>query len=172
MVAETVEPELKLKGTEPREKYGILSIVKGLNKSTLNCFYIYPILRHKKKMIVIIVVFPMYDKSHTFFMTLSIYEPSNHHIKEYISYWEWTASPRRLTLRDLTQPLPACSALSVCKTADRAGGERLGEVSQRKTTEGCCPFSVGYIFFAPHVPDILYRSWCELESARARTKKL
>ena len=43
------------------------------------------------------------------------------------------APPGRLKLRDLTQPLPAFLC-SICTTADRAGGERLGEVSQIKTT--------------------------------------
>ena len=53
---------------------------------------------------------------------------------------------RRDASRNLSLPFFALSAgilhyLSSCMTANRAGGERLGEASQRKTTGGNCPFS-------------------------------
>ena len=52
--------------------------------------------------------------------------------------FNWVATPNL--------SLPALQYLSVCITAHRAGGERLGET----TTGEWCPFSVGYIFFGSY----------------------
>ena len=72
------------------------------------------------------------------------------HQRIYILLKTDTTPPSSLTkLPHPTSPRLLCSILhylSVCITAHRAGGERLGET----TTGEWCPFSVGYIFFGSY----------------------
>ena len=61
------------------------------------------------------------------------------------------STPRRLKLSRLSLLCLQYTALPVCLciTVRRAGGERLGEATQFKTTGGgeggCCPFLVGFV---------------------------